>query len=86
MSKPVFSVVLLSMLCFIMLYLVPHDYLCTPIIDAIMTIIINVLKFFLPFYVFVRTEKKILKHRVGFTYDGTHNFPCKLNSHFSGNS
>ena len=55
-----------------MLYLVPHDNLCIPIIDVIMTIIINVLKFFLPFYVFVRTEKKILKHRVGFTYDGWH--------------
>ena len=36
-----------------MLYLVPHDNLHTPIIDAIMTIIINVLKLFLPFYVLV---------------------------------
>ena len=36
-----------------MLCLVPHDNLHTPIIDAIMTIIINVLKLFLPFYVLV---------------------------------
>lgn len=34
-----------------MLYLVPYNNLYTPIIDAIMTIIINVLKLFLPFYV-----------------------------------
>ena len=53
MSQPVFPVVSLSLLCFIMLCLVPHDNLHTPIIDAIMTIIINVLKLFLPFYVLV---------------------------------
>ena len=41
-------------------YLVPHDNLHTPRIDAIMTIIINVLKLFLPFYVraFVMTVKR----------------------------
>ena len=51
MSQPVFSVVSLSLLCFIMPYLVPHENLHTSRIDAIMTIIIDVLKIFLPFYV-----------------------------------